>query len=136
MFKLCNLSPKGKKRMNHRSIEVKKGGISSLLIHTLSALVRFHELRHVNAQNRSSRDASEIARCESEISPEIMKRYQIMEERYGNTALVPLKNGICTGCYLHQPKSGGIELTGQIYQCHSCGRLLYELEDLYDESMF
>jgi predicted nucleic acid-binding Zn-ribbon protein len=133
---LFNLSPDGRKRMIHRSQEFRKGGVNSVLIHTLSALVRLHELKHANSQDRSSRDASEIARCESEISFEIMKRYLIMEERYGSTAMVPLRNGICTGCYLHQPGSGGIELTNQIYQCHYCGRLLYQLEDLYDESMF
>ena len=122
--------------MSHHSQELLKGGINSLLIRTLSALVRLHELKHANSQKRSSRDANQIARCESEISPEILKLYQIMEERYGSTALVPLKKEICTGCYLHQPKSGGIELTGQVYQCHYCGRLLYQLEDLYDESLF
>ncbi|MBN1902989.1 hypothetical protein JW926_16820 [Candidatus Sumerlaeota bacterium] len=122
--------------MIHLSEESRKGGASQLLIHTLSALVRLHELKHASPMYRTLRDENEIARCELEISPEIMKRYQIMEERYGSAALVPIKNGICTGCYLHQPKSGGIELTNSLYQCHYCGRLLYHLEDLYDESAF
>jgi predicted nucleic acid-binding Zn-ribbon protein len=136
MFKSCSDCSEGIERMIHLSGELKKGGAEILLIHTLSALVRLHELKHASAAEWSSRVDREMARCESEISPEIMKRYQIMEERYGKTALVPLKKGICTGCYLHQPKSGGIELSNQLYQCHYCGRLLYHLEDLYDESMF
>lgn len=108
----------------------------ALLINTLSALVRLHELRHNQTQKTPSRQDIEIRRCESELSKEILKLYYILEERFGDSALMPMKNDICMGCYMHQPKGAMKEVFDQLYECHYCKRLLYNPEDLYDESGF
>jgi len=104
---------------------------NKVFLNTLPALFQFHELKH-SSRVLTTHDEDELRRCEAELSSDILKRYQILEERFGDEALVPLHKGICTGCNMHQPKSGFIELASQIYQCHYCMRLLYNPEDLYD----
>ena len=106
-----------------------------MLLHTLSALVRLHELKYHTTED-TDRKEKEIKRCESELPPEVLKRYHQMEEQYGETALVPIANNVCTGCFIKQPNLGVKEITDQIYQCQYCGRLMYNPQDLYDESGF
>ena len=102
-----------------------------MLVNTLPALLQLHELKH-SSRFLTSHDEDEIRRCEAEISSDMLKRYQTLEERFGDTALAPLNKSICTECNMHQPKSGFIELANHIYQCHYCRRILYDPEDLYD----
>jgi predicted nucleic acid-binding Zn-ribbon protein len=104
---------------------------NKVLLNTLPALFLLHELKHCS-RVLTTHDEDELRRCEAEIASDILKRYQILEERLGDAALAPLHNGICTGCNMHQPRSGFIELASQIYECHYCRRLLYNPEDLYD----
>ena len=106
-----------------------------MLLHTLSALVRLHELTHGD-NSHSPRTEIEKTRCEEELSLDLLKRYQILEERHGESAVVPVTNSICGGCFIRQPNSGMNEIASQLYQCQHCGRILYDPEDLYEESGF
>ncbi|MCX6999736.1 MAG: hypothetical protein NT106_05490 [Candidatus Sumerlaeota bacterium] len=103
-----------------------------MLLHTLSALTRLHELEFGTEKGTVRTDIERI-RCEHEISQAILKRYNILVERYGKTALVPIENNICSGCNIKQPNTGPIEVSSQIYQCSHCGRLLYYPDDLYED---
>lgn len=106
-----------------------------MLLQTLSALVRLHELK-CKTDVDNQRSSKEIKRCRSEIPNDILKKYDILWERFGKTALVPLKNKTCTGCYIKQPIANLSDLGHQIYQCHHCRRMMYFPDDLYEESGF
>ena len=106
-----------------------------MLLHTLSALVRLHELTFY-PEEHAVRASVESGRCESEISPEVMKEYRRQLTRHGETALVALKNRTCTGCFIQQSLSALEEIGPQIYQCQHCGRLMYRLSELYDEAVY
>ena len=110
-----------------------------MLLHTLPALFRLHELNYFTSPRTTQEKARaerEKTRCRDELSSALLKRYEVLKEHYGKTALVPLKNGVCTGCFITQPESGLIEVEDGIYQCQHCGRLLYKPEELYEESGF
>ncbi len=106
-----------------------------MLLHTLPALFRLHELKYftsLKSREDVERAETEKARCRRKLAPEPLRRYEVLEERYGKTALVPVKNSVCTGCFIRQPGSGLIEVGEEIYQCQHCGRLLYRPEELYE----
>ncbi len=106
-----------------------------MLLHTLTALVRYHELQH-SRHGTSPRILSELIALKDEIPAEVMQRYRVLEERYGQTALVLLNDDVCMGCFIRQPASALREIAPNLHQCNHCGRLMYEQDHLDDEEVF
>jgi len=58
----------------------------------------------------------------------LLRHYERMREsRLGSSAVVPLINGVCQGCYMVVTKSVVMELkkAGQLVCCEHCGRILF-----------
>ena len=62
------------------------------------------------------------------LSPEILRRYERLLERY-ERAVVPVHRGICLGCFMSLPTAQVQTVKRQegIKTCENCGRILYWL---------
>ncbi len=62
-----------------------------------------------------------------EIDSSLINKYNIIRERRGGLAVVPVKNGICQGCHINIPPQmfNEIRKNGDIKNCPSCSRFLY-----------
>ena len=69
---------------------------------------------------------AEIASLESEIDPVIMGRYRTIRRKY-DRPLVPVRKGVCYGCFVKFPTARESEMDeqGAPILCESCGRMLY-----------
>jgi predicted nucleic acid-binding Zn-ribbon protein len=70
----------------------------------------------------------EIESLKSEIDPAIMRRYETIRRKY-DRPLVPMRRGVCYGCFVKFPVGRMAEVSereGPI-QCESCGRMLYQI---------
>ncbi|MBN1559290.1 hypothetical protein JW998_03525 [candidate division KSB1 bacterium] len=72
-----------------------------------------------------------IAREElaAKISKPLLYRYERLRKKL-KRAIVPVKNDICLGCFLHQPTSIGAQGREgvDLFTCENCGRMLYWLD--------
>ncbi|MCX7044599.1 MAG: hypothetical protein NTX50_03800 [Candidatus Sumerlaeota bacterium] len=100
----------------------------------LEALIRLHELRKQGTEGKkqSRRQVTEIERCKLELPPQLIDRHEYLVKRYGAGAIAPIKNGCCSGCYVHMPSSRKNMIEENIYVCEQCGRLLYDEAKVYD----
>jgi len=66
-----------------------------------------------------------------EVNRPTLKLYERIMNSRVNRAVVPVRSGCCGGCFAHVPlqKVADIRKGGQIYNCDSCGRIMY-----YDEN--
>jgi len=66
-----------------------------------------------------------------EVNRPTLKPYERIMNSRVNRAVVPVRSGCCGGCFAHVPlqKVADIRKGGQIYNCDSCGRIMY-----YDEN--
>ncbi len=98
----------------------------------LESLIRLHELTvdKPDVKNRR-RMRAEVDRCKLELPPEIVDRHEYLVGRYGKSALVPIKGGCCTGCYISVPSSRE-SLEEGLYACEQCGRLLFDESKVFD----
>lgn len=57
----------------------------------------------------------------------ILQRYEFIRSRLKNPVIVPVENGICSGCHISIPPQAFIELQKgvQILSCPNCQRLIY-----------
>ncbi len=57
----------------------------------------------------------------------ILSRYEFIRSRLSNPVIVPVQNGICTGCYISIPPQSFVELQKgeQILNCPNCQRLIF-----------
>jgi predicted nucleic acid-binding Zn-ribbon protein len=62
------------------------------------------------------------------LSPEVLRRYERLMERY-ERAVVPVYKGICLGCFMSLPTAQAQNVKRQegIKGCENCGRILYWL---------
>jgi predicted nucleic acid-binding Zn-ribbon protein len=70
----------------------------------------------------------EIESLEAEIDPVIMRRYETIRRKY-DRPLVPIRRGVCYGCFVKFPMGRMAEMSEQgvpIF-CESCGRMLYAI---------
>ena len=70
----------------------------------------------------------EIESLRAEIDPEIMRRYETIRRKY-DRPLVPIRRGVCYGCFVKFPMGRMAEMSEQgvpIF-CESCGRMLYAI---------
>lgn len=71
--------------------------------------------------------AEEIESLKEEISPAVLRRYERIAEKY-DRPLVPVRRGVCYGCFVRFPTARMSELSEETpTTCESCGRLLYEI---------
>ncbi len=61
------------------------------------------------------------------IDSALVDKYNIIKERRGGLAVVPVKDGICQGCHMNIPPQmfNEIRKNGDIKNCPSCNRFLY-----------
>ena len=71
---------------------------------------------------------AEIQSLEEEIEPAIMRRYQAIRRKY-DRPLVPVRRGVCYGCFVKFPTARLSEMSEQDAPilCESCGRMLYQI---------
>ena len=70
----------------------------------------------------------EIESLKGEIEPEIMRRFETIRRKY-DRPLVPMRRGVCYGCFVKFPTGRMAELVDQDTPilCESCGRMLYQI---------
>ena len=68
----------------------------------------------------------EIENLKSEIDPGIMRRYDTIRRKY-DRPLVPVRRGVCYGCFVKFPTARMAEMSERDAPilCESCGRMLY-----------
>jgi predicted nucleic acid-binding Zn-ribbon protein len=83
---------------------------------------RIEQLRAELAAEQSGRN--DIA---ARLEPAVRKRYELILERRGGLAVVPVEDGFCGGCHMQIPPQALIEImkTGAIRMCQSCQRILF-----------
>lgn len=76
----------------------------------------------------SSAVDEEIESLKAEIEPEIMRRFDTILRKY-ERPLVPMRRGVCYGCFVKFPAGRMAELLEQDAPilCESCGRMLYQI---------
>lgn len=99
----------------------------------LEALIRLHELSVGDSMEiDEDRAGIERERCVSELPRDIVDRYEFLLERYGHSAIAPVKGDCCMGCFVHVPTSRVNQIEEGLYLCEHCGRLLYDESKVYD----
>lgn len=70
----------------------------------------------------------EIESLRSEIDPSIMRRYDSIRRKY-DRPLVPVRRGVCYGCFVKFPTARLAEMSDRDAPilCESCGRMLYQI---------
>ncbi len=62
----------------------------------------------------------------ADFNPEVIDLYERIRENRGEIAIVPVKNGACTGCFMNLRAQVLNELSlGKLLTCETCSRLLY-----------
>jgi predicted nucleic acid-binding Zn-ribbon protein len=71
----------------------------------------------------------------SQITRDLMSRYELIFARRGGTAVVPVSGGICQGCYMNIPPQLWNEIikSDKVILCPSCQRILYSKPALPEE---
>ncbi|MDX1622610.1 MAG: hypothetical protein R3199_01345 [Gemmatimonadota bacterium] len=70
---------------------------------------------------------AEIESLEKEIDPSVLRRYERIAAKY-DRPLVPVRKGICYGCFVRFPTAKLSDLEEEEpMTCESCGRLLYRI---------
>lgn len=74
--------------------------------------------------------------CESIPAP-VLSRYEFISGRLSHPVIVPVENGICSGCHIAIPPQHFVDLQKgtQIMSCTNCQRLIYWCEHFCDESL-
>ncbi|HEY7470823.1 MAG TPA: C4-type zinc ribbon domain-containing protein [Gemmatimonadota bacterium] len=68
----------------------------------------------------------EIENLKAEIDPAVLRRYDTIRRKY-DRPLVPVRRGVCYGCFVKFPTARLAEISGgdAPILCESCGRMLY-----------
>lgn len=87
------------------------------------------------ANNRLEELKAERKKAKQDIPKPILSRYEFIRSRLNNPVIVPVENGVCTGCYISIPPQVYIELQKgeQILSCPNCQRLIF-WQNHFDES--
>ncbi|MBA3583063.1 MAG: hypothetical protein H0W36_00790 [Gemmatimonadetes bacterium] len=70
---------------------------------------------------------AEIEGLRREIEPPVLRRFEKVAAKY-DRPLVPIRNGVCYGCFVRFPTSR-LAVFGEKRPatCENCGRLLYQI---------
>jgi len=79
------------------------------------------------AQSRLDELRKKRENATQEIPQPILSRYEFIRSRLSHPVIVPVDNGVCTGCHISIPPQSFIELQKgeQILSCPNCQRLLF-----------
>ena len=69
----------------------------------------------------------ERERLSRTIGEELLARYAQVRKRHAR-AIVPVRGGICLGCFVRRPAMTGGRRPSGLETCERCGRLLFHLE--------
>ncbi len=69
---------------------------------------------------------TEIESLRDEIDQPLLRRFDRIATKY-DRPLVPVRNGVCYGCFVKYPTAKISELGDTPIPCESCGRLLYRI---------
>jgi predicted nucleic acid-binding Zn-ribbon protein len=69
---------------------------------------------------------AEIESLRNEIDPAFLRRYDAIAAKY-ERPLVPVRKGICYGCFVRFPIAKLTQSPDDALTCESCGRLLYSV---------
>jgi predicted nucleic acid-binding Zn-ribbon protein len=69
-----------------------------------------------------------IRRLRSGLSMQVLREYDFRKKRYGSRCVVPVRDGICTGCQVTLSLRTRRMAKCRITECEHCGRLLYNPE--------
>ncbi|MBM2806208.1 MAG: zf-RING 7 protein [Deltaproteobacteria bacterium] len=74
-----------------------------------------------------SEAASRRQSIASQVTGDLISRYELIFSRRGGTAVVEVASGICQGCYMNIPPQLGNEIirSDKVHLCPSCQRILY-----------
>lgn len=74
-----------------------------------------------------SEAASRRQSIASQVTGDLISRYELIFSRRGGTAVVEVAGGICQGCYMNIPPQLGNEISrsDKVHLCPSCQRILY-----------
>lgn len=66
------------------------------------------------------------AQLANQLSSDCLKMYERIATRYPR-AIVPMRDGVCFGCFVRQPtkKAAELEPEDQMEHCQRCGRILF-----------
>jgi|Deesub1362B_J571_1020462.scaffolds.fasta_scaffold04037_2 hypothetical protein len=106
----------------------------------LRCLVALQDVDHMIRERAKEKElgfdvegVDELQKMREEIAKSIatplLRTYERLRQRYEH-AVVPVKNGICLGCFVTLPTSIGSKGKENItvYRCENCGRILYWLD--------
>lgn len=68
----------------------------------------------------------EIEGLKAEIDPVMLRRYEVIAAKY-ERPLVPVRKGVCYGCFVRFPTAKLSHVSEEPLTCESCGRLLYRV---------
>ncbi len=96
-------------------LEVKREGLQERLEKAQAKLEQFQAVR---------------ANTGSEVPQPVFQRYEFIRNRLDHPVIVPVREGICSGCNIAIPPQSFIELQRgqQILSCPNCQRLIYWCE--------
>ena len=79
------------------------------------------------AESRRQELKKEREASQQEIPKPILSRYEFIRSRLNNPVIVPVEEGVCTGCNISIPPQSFIELQKgqQILSCPNCQRLIF-----------
>lgn len=69
---------------------------------------------------------AEIENLKSEIDPPVLRRFEKIATKY-DRPLVPVRNGVCYGCFVRYPTAKLADIGDTPTTCESCGRLIYQV---------
>lgn len=104
---------------------------------TYSALKAELEVKREGLQERLDKAAAKLAELEqsrantgSEVPQPVFMRYEFIRRRLEHPVIVPVEEGVCSGCHIAIPPQAFIELQRgqQILSCPNCQRLIYWCE--------
>lgn len=101
------------------------------MIHPLAALIRFHEMQTEASAKPEAPPQQEALRLQQAMSPTLQHHYLKLFARYGSTAVLPLRRGVCTGCHMRHPAGAG-KLAEGVSQCQNCHRLVYDADEAFE----
>ncbi len=104
---------------------------------TYSALKAELEVKREGLQERLDKATAKLAELEqsrantgSEVPQPVFMRYEFIRRRLEHPVIVPVEEGVCSGCHIAIPPQAFIELQRgqQILSCPNCQRLIYWCE--------
>jgi len=62
-----------------------------------------------------------------EVDPSLLRRFYLILERRQGRAVVPVRDGSCSGCYMHLPPqlANEVQRSASLVTCPHCSRVLY-----------